>query len=162
MFVLRLGRLAVGAMGWMGALLALSACGSDSSFSSLDPQLEVFPPDGLDFGRVVANEESGLATFEIANAGRRDLTVALALGGDDAASFAVEGELDLVVEAATATEVQVSFVPDAVRSFAGLVEFTTNDPETPQATLDLAGKGASLESPTFLRTKTASTLARSR
>lgn len=126
----------------LGAGVLISACSGETPLAIRQPELALLPTS-LDFGEVVAGEETGTLTFNVENAGTAELRGALVLAGADPAAFALPDPVDIVLDGGDSVEVPVTFSPDALRDFDASVVVAWNDPEEPaqDGVVTLAGTG---------------------
>lgn len=121
-------------------ILLLSACsGSEVQFSSLRPELAVLP-EALDFGEVVAGEETPSLDVFVDNAGLAELIADLSVDGADAGAFTVD-QTHLEIAPDGQVTVPVTFAPTELRPYAANLVVSSNDPEQALWVVPLAGIG---------------------
>jgi hypothetical protein len=107
-----------------------------------EPDLVVDPP-ALDFGPLAldcATEQ----VVTLTNVGDADLVIEdITLGGVDLSAFAEVGEA-MTIAAGDARRVRVTFTAPDVATYAAQLDVASNDPDTPNAVVPLAGEGAEL------------------
>jgi len=104
----------------------------------VDPDIEVTPPS-LTLGPLATGEEE-TSTFVIANIGEAALDVdevSIGVGGD---AFEILDPGPFLLDPGAEQEVRVRFVPVGEVSF-GQAVIVSDDPDTPEATVDLEGLG---------------------
>lgn len=121
-------------------ILLLSACaGSEVQFSSLRPELAVLP-EALDYGEVVAGQETPALDVYVDNAGLAELVAELTVEGDDAGAFTL-AEASLTLEPGGQRTIPVTFAPTELRPYAANLVVSSNDPEQALWVVPLAGIG---------------------
>jgi hypothetical protein len=121
-------------------LLALSACNSDSSFSQLEPELELSALQ-LDFGEVVIKTGVGL-TLTATNVGRGVLDFeSVALSTDSSSALSLDPLEVESLDAGDYTGVRVVCAPTSTGLIEGKLEFATNDPDNPEVTVPVECDG---------------------
>lgn len=128
------------------ALVALAGCSEYSVKNEPDPDGGPAPdilvePPSLEFGELTTGEEE-IQTFKVTNVGASTLSVSNIVIGSGLA-FTVEGpELTFDLEPEESTTVDVSFTPMGANENFGQALVLSNDPDTPEAPVDLLGLGA--------------------
>lgn len=120
---------------WLAA--ALVGCTSETAIVTRHPTISVLP-ESLDFGEVVADQDSGRLELFVQNVGLAELDADLTSPG---APFAVEGETHLVLPIDASATVVVTFTPEDLGEFDGSLVFGSNDLDTPELEVPLHGVG---------------------
>ena len=107
--------------------------GTSASFA--DPRIWIMPT--VSFGEVPVGGAREL-TLALANNGAQDLTLEMVLSGED---FAFAGPVPEVLPPAQWLYLPVRMVPTAAGSRSGSITVTSNDPLSPQSTVNLVGTG---------------------
>lgn len=101
---------------------------------------------GIDFGEVVigTTEEK---SFEVKNIGKKDLDIkSVKITGSDASAYSIVDAGTATLKPNEVTNIKVSFNPTSTKFFTNAaVEIESNDPNKPNATVSLAGKGKKAE-----------------
>jgi hypothetical protein len=125
-------------------LVAMVACQSDPpGLTTLYPVLEV-DPAALDFGDVGVPSEA-TATVTVRNAGRADLEVTPSLNAPGVFSLDLTGTL--VVEPESEVALAVTFAPETYQDYTGRLLLESNDPDAPQGSLPMMGRGVDMALP---------------
>ncbi len=125
--------------------LLLFACSPESaSIRSLTPSIGVSPSE-VDFGPVGVLLSETDSIF-VSNAGGADLDIELEITthGD---VFLLDSPLELTVRPGADQELPLTFAPATFRDYRSSLVVRSNDAETPEVVVDLAGEGADLPLP---------------
>ncbi len=137
-------------LGLILALLVLLVGCSDQAFNPITatdqgggPGIAV-DPDYIDFGVASRDDDAVLQTFAIQSVGETDLTVTgMRIEGDSPESFTlVDAEEGYVLPPGTEVEVTVAFEPLGANDQVARVIVTSDDPDDPNAPVELVGRGA--------------------
>ncbi len=130
-----------------GAVLA-TAC-SDQGFSAAGPGNAVdgpaiqVDPSFIDYGILGQDDDPIVKSFTIYSVGQSDLSVDAVQMLGDAGSFTIlNEETQFVLPPGASHEIQVAFQPMGAFDQMGQGVIDSNDPETPQALVELLGAGA--------------------
>ena len=130
--------------------LLLAAGCIEQGFSHVDkggdgdgPAIEV-SPSLLDFGEVGAKDDAVVQTFTIKSVGATDLNVSgIEIGGEAASSFTILTEgLSFMLPPGAEEEIEVAFVPFGADDQLGEAIVASDDPDRPQAMVELVGAGS--------------------
>lgn len=94
-------------------------------------------PGALDFGELFVGLSSA-AILTIENDGTDSLRITSIVSTDPRFS---SSDSNLVLAPFSASDITVTFTPDAVTAFSGELQLSSNDPDTPQLTVPLSGVG---------------------
>ncbi len=119
-----------------GGLVNNQTKSTDTADSTAGTPNLVLDKLAIDFGAIELNS-SASETLTITNNGTAELNIA-GLDFSDAAFTATAGA-GLQVAAGSTTTLGITFTPTDYAEYAGTLTITTNDPDTPTATIDLAG-----------------------
>ncbi len=115
-----------------------------------DPESDAYPdivvhPPALDFGQL-GEGEAATESFEIENVGEVTLEVSdiEVVVGDDV--FRVLSDTEWSIAPGDAETIDVEFVPYGLEHY-GSIEVSSNDPDTPEAPVDLYGLGTPPDTP---------------
>jgi len=98
--------------------------------------------DHTDFGDAAVGGGTVTRSFQIVNAGNRDLNLGTAvLGGSEAADFDIATAPSAVVAAGADTVIEITFDPSALGTRTATLEIPSDDPDTP---FDFALQGTGL------------------
>lgn len=98
----------------------------------------------LIFNNVQGATASAAQTVILKNTGNANLTISsLKLSGINANQFQItqQPNLPITIAAGSSTKVSIAFNPTTIGSKGGSLEIDSNDPDTPQATVNLRGLG---------------------
>lgn len=132
---------------WMTvALLVVAGCSEYSVKNDPNgdngpgPDIVVDPPS-LVFGELTAGQEE-IQTFEVTNIGESTLNVSNIVIGSGLAFTVIGPELTFDLEPEESTTVDVAFSPMGADENYGQALVLSDDPDTPEAPVDLLGLGA--------------------
>lgn len=98
----------------------------------------------LVFNDVQGGVASAARSVTLRNTGNADLTIdSIRLSGTDANQFKITQQptLPITLAAGSSTTVSIAFNPTTIGPMGALLQINTNDPDTPQATVNLRGLG---------------------
>ncbi len=127
--------------------LVLAACGSgpETSFSDINPEIAVAPPDGLVFLPVI-KDEMGFADLYVNNVGDAPLDLTWTLQ-DDEGVFGFEEEPPTQIGRDESELVRVTFTPKNFLDYSGSITIEHNDPDVEAIDLQLLGTGVDSPKP---------------
>jgi hypothetical protein len=133
-------RLALGGCVWTvvaGALLG--GCTPETNVRTFTPEVAV-QPEALDFGELVANEETAELEVFVSNGGEANLDADLALTGSPAFSI-VAGKDHLEVKPDGSATIMIAYAPTDLALHEATLVVSTNDPDLPEIDIPITGTG---------------------
>lgn len=127
--------------------LMLSACGSgpEVSFSEINPEIAVAPPDLLTFLPVVV-AETGFADLYVTNAGDAPLDLEWTLDDPDGV-FGFEADPPTEILKEESALIRVTFTPPNFLDYTGEITIVHNDPDTDPLSVAIIGTGVDAPKP---------------
>ncbi|MEZ4239185.1 MAG: choice-of-anchor D domain-containing protein [Myxococcota bacterium] len=121
----------------LAAAGALVGCAPETNIVLQVPNAS-WSPESLDFGALVAGEETATLEVYLTNSGNAEMEASASLSDP---AFTLLGEPDLVVPEDDTATLQVQFAPTELRDYAGELLLATDDPDQPAISVPMIGVG---------------------